>query len=132
MSGLGNKEIMAKNIKRLMDIKGVDRNQICNSLGIKYTTFADWLNAKTYPRIDKIELMANYFGVTKADLVEEPIDDSEIYYFNEDARDLAHFLFQNPEYKVLFDASRKVKKDDIEFVAKMLDRMKGDADDTGC
>mgnify|MGYP000250745067 len=34
-------------------------------------TFSDWVNAKTYPRIDKIELMANYFGVTKADLVED-------------------------------------------------------------
>jgi len=34
-------------------------------------TFSDWVNAKTYPRIDKIELMANYFGISKADLVEE-------------------------------------------------------------
>ena len=34
-------------------------------------TFSDWVNAKTYPRIDKIELMANYFGISKADLVED-------------------------------------------------------------
>lgn len=71
MSGLGNKEIMAKNIKRLMEERGIDRNQICSDLQIKYTTFTDWVNANTYPRIDKIELMANYFHVTKADLVEE-------------------------------------------------------------
>lgn len=71
MGGLGNKEIMAKNIKRLMEERGIDRNQICSDLHIKYTTFTDWVNANTYPRIDKIELMANYFHVTKADLVEE-------------------------------------------------------------
>lgn len=71
MSALGNKEIMAKNIKRLMEEHGINRNKICSDLKIKYTTFTDWVNANTYPRIDKIELMANYFHVTKADLVEE-------------------------------------------------------------
>lgn len=59
--------------------------------------------------------------------------DSTPYYMNEDARDLAQFMFENPEYKVLFDASRKVKKEDIDFVKQMIDRVRGDVDDpTGC
>lgn len=132
MSDLGNKDIMAKNIRRLMDIKGKDRNDICQDLGFKYTTFTDWINAKTYPRIDKIEMLANYFGVSKSDLVEEQTETSEPYYINDDARELAQFMFENPEYKVLFDASRKVKKEDIEFVKQMIDRMRGDVDDIGC
>lgn len=44
---------------------------MCEALGIKYTTFADWVNAKTYPRIDRIEQMANYFGIKKSALLEE-------------------------------------------------------------
>lgn len=67
---LGNKEVMAKNIKKYMKIKGVDRKEMSKALKVSYSTLSDWINAKTYPRIDKIELMANYFGVTKADLVE--------------------------------------------------------------
>lgn len=70
MSDLGNKEIMARNIKRYMSLNDIDRNQMCHDLNIKYTTLCDWLNGNTYPRIDKIELMANYFHITKADLVE--------------------------------------------------------------
>lgn len=66
-----NKEIMAKNIKRYMSILNVNATEICKDLGIKQNTFSDWVNAKTYPRIDKIEMMANYFGVSKSDLVEE-------------------------------------------------------------
>ena len=54
------------------------------------------------------------------------------YYLNDDARDMAQFLFENPEYKVLFDASRKVKKEDIDFVKQMIDRVRGDSDDSGC
>ena len=54
------------------------------------------------------------------------------YYENDDARDFAQFMYENPEYKVLFDASRKVKKEDIEFVKQMIDRVRGDKNDTGC
>lgn len=71
MSDLGNKEIMAKNIRHYMNVFNVTQTEICNTLGIKMPTFSDWVNAKTYPRIDKIELMANYFGISKSDLVEE-------------------------------------------------------------
>lgn len=71
MSDLGNKKIMAKNIRYYMSKYSVSQTKICNTLGIKMPTFSDWVNAKTYPRIDKIELMANYFGISKADLVEE-------------------------------------------------------------
>lgn len=68
---LGNKQVMAKNISRLMKENNLDRKKLSNDLKVKYTTLSDWINAKTYPRIDKIELLADYFNVTKADLVED-------------------------------------------------------------
>ena len=71
MSDLGNKAIMAENIKYYMEKKNKTRNEICDDLGIKYTTFSDWVNGKKYPRIDKIEMLANYFGIEKSDLVEK-------------------------------------------------------------
>lgn len=128
-NNLGNKGTMAKNILYYMDINGKTRQDMCDALGVKYTTFTDWVKGNTYPRIDKIELMANYFGISKADLVEEHTTESDIpYYLNEDAREMAQFLFDNPDYKVLFDASRKVKKEDIEKVKRMIDLMNGDSD----
>ena len=71
MSGLGNKEIMARNIQYYMALKGKSRKEVCEAIGVKYTTFTDWVKGSAYPRIDKIELMAQYFGITKSDLVEE-------------------------------------------------------------
>ncbi|MCR5778382.1 MAG: helix-turn-helix domain-containing protein [Lachnospiraceae bacterium] len=71
-----NSTIMAENIQRYMNIKGVSAQDICNELNIAPTTFSDWRNGRTYPRISKIEILAKYFGCTKADLVEpkEKID----------------------------------------------------------
>ncbi|MFT9004935.1 MAG: XRE family transcriptional regulator [Liquorilactobacillus hordei] len=74
MSELGNKKIMSINIKKFMDKKGIDRNKLVDDLNLKYTTVSDWINGKTYPRIDKIEMLAKYFGVEKADLVEQTPD----------------------------------------------------------
>lgn len=71
MSNLGNKSTMAKNIQYYMSLHHKSRNDMCDALGVKYTTFTDWVKGNTYPRIDKIELMANYFGIEKSDLVEE-------------------------------------------------------------
>lgn len=70
MSDLGNKEIFAKNLKYYMDLNKKDRNDVCRDLEIPYSTFTDWCNANIYPRIDKIELLANYFCIQKSDLVE--------------------------------------------------------------
>ncbi|MDW8706739.1 XRE family transcriptional regulator [Streptococcus suis] len=83
-----NKDIFSKNLKYYMDKKGVDRNQLCSDLDLKYTTVRDWIKGITYPRIGKIELLANYFGINKSDLIEEKstIPSSSIPFPNFDPR----------------------------------------------
>lgn len=71
MSTQDSKQIMARNIKRQMEKKGVTNQQICDALNFKYTTFMDWIKGVTYPRIGKVEAMANYFGCEKSDLIED-------------------------------------------------------------
>lgn len=70
-NNFGNKETMARNIRYFMDKNGVTSTEICEVIGVPQSTFSYWLHARTYPRIDKIEKMASFFGITKADLVEE-------------------------------------------------------------
>ncbi len=78
MSNLGNKKTMSNNLKRYLRINKVSRTQLSESLGISYSTISDWVNGKSYPRIDKIEMMANYFGINKSDLVEDKANQKEI------------------------------------------------------
>lgn len=66
-----NKQIMARNIKKYMEQKGVSNQMLCEDLEFKYTTFMDWIKAVTYPRIGKVEAMAKYFGCEKSDLIED-------------------------------------------------------------
>ena len=71
MSSLGNKEVFARNLNHYLTISGRNQKELCSALGFSESTFSDWMNAKSYPRIDRIEMMANYFGILKSDLIEE-------------------------------------------------------------
>ena len=77
MTEFGNKEIMARNLQRLISTSGKTRQEICDALDIPYSTFSEWMNAKKYPRIDKIEKLARYFNVKKSTLVDAPDEVSE-------------------------------------------------------
>jgi transcriptional regulator with XRE-family HTH domain len=69
--GLGNKETMAENIKYYIEKNGITVGKMVSDLNFKKSTVYTWLAGETYPRIDKIEMMANYFGIEKSDLVEK-------------------------------------------------------------
>ena len=71
MTNLGNKEIMAKNLAHYVVRSGKTQKEIAAIVGVAPSTFNDWLKAKKYPRIDKIEILADYFGILKSDLIEE-------------------------------------------------------------
>ena len=68
---IGNKEVFSKNLKKFMAMSGKDRKEVGKALGLPYSTLTDWMNGKKYPRINNIEKLATYFGVSKSDLIED-------------------------------------------------------------
>ena len=68
---LGNKKIMGDNIVYYLEQGQIDRKHFAEIIGVPYSTLTNWVNGVTYPRIDKIQKMADYFGIEKSDLVEE-------------------------------------------------------------
>ena len=71
MTNLGNKSVMASNIKYYMKEKGINAKELSKALDVPYTTVLSWIKEEYYPRIDKIERMADYFGILKSDLIED-------------------------------------------------------------
>ena len=68
---MDNKNIFSENLKRYMNEAGKSRKDICDALGFSYFTFTSWVNGTKYPRMDKVELLADYFGIQKSDLIED-------------------------------------------------------------
>jgi transcriptional regulator with XRE-family HTH domain len=62
---------MAKNLSFYLSKSGRTQKEVAEVAGVAASTFSDWIKGKKYPRIDKIEILADYFGIMKSDLIEE-------------------------------------------------------------
>lgn len=125
-------QIFSERLRYYLDKYEMTQLELSKRLGVGTTSVYNWCNGIKTPRMDKVDAMCEIFHCKRSDLMNENNESQDNYYINDDARELAEFMFKNPEYKVLFDASRKVKKEDIDFVKQMIDRVRGDVDDTGC
>ncbi|MDM5230179.1 LexA family protein [Lysinibacillus pakistanensis] len=65
------KIVFSKNLKLQLDKRGLNQTDMARDLNIPETTVSNWMKASTYPRPDKIQLMANYFNIRRSDLTEE-------------------------------------------------------------
>lgn len=70
-----SKDVFAKNLKYYMEKANKNQKEMATIVGVSAPTFNEWLKAKKFPRIDKIEKMAQYFGILKSDLIEEKTEE---------------------------------------------------------
>lgn len=110
---------MKDRIKMLCKQNGVSLFQVEQALGFAKGYLSKL--GKSTPNAAKIKAIADYFGVS-VDYLMNGDDTSEPYYLNDETRELAQFLFENPEYRTAFDAIRTVRKEDLEFVKELIDR----------
>ena len=71
MSNIGSKQIMAENLNYYIESRNLDKREIAHEIGVRQSTFYSWCNGSAYPRIDKIEKLANYLNIDKMDLIEK-------------------------------------------------------------
>ena len=73
-----NKQIFAENLRYYLAREGKTQNSLVRDLGLTASTVSDWVNGKKYPRVDKMQRIADYFGVSVDYLLERT--DNPIFY----------------------------------------------------
>ena len=122
---MDNKNIFATNLKRFMAHHNKTRKEICNDLGFSYFTFSDWVNGKKYPRMDKVEMLADYFGVLKSDLIEEKTKEhKEMQMNNGIITDAVVKMRMNDEFLSVVESLLSLDDDKLNGVKLMLDAFK--------
>ena len=108
---MNSKNIFAENLKKYMKIHKKTRRDVCKDLGFSYFTFTDWVNGRYYPRMDKVEMLADYFGIKKSDLIEEKelsanaIAEAELHFEMTEDED---YVGMYPDFKKLDASKRKI------------------------
>ena len=55
---------------KLRDEKGVSDYRVSEETGITKSTFSDWKTGRSKPKIDKLIILADYFGVPVNEFLE--------------------------------------------------------------
>lgn len=114
---------MYEKFLKLLENKGVSAYKVSQATGISQQTFTDWKHGRYEPKREKIQKIADYFGVPISYFYGE--DDKPSYYIDEETAKVAQLMREDPNLKLLFSADRKVREETLEQVKQILKIMKG-------
>jgi transcriptional regulator with XRE-family HTH domain len=61
-----------KALKYYMSANGKKQQDLIAELKLSSATVSQWVNGKAFPRMDRVEMLANYFGISTAELFIDP------------------------------------------------------------
>ncbi|MBR5786277.1 MAG: helix-turn-helix transcriptional regulator [Clostridia bacterium] len=114
-----SKKIFARNLRRYMELSGKNQKELADVAGVSPPTFNEWINEKKFPRIDKIQRLADYFGILKSDLIEDKMTD-EKEADNEALAGIIVRLRLNEDFLLLVKELNNLDDDQIIAVRNML------------
>ncbi len=118
MTDEDQKRIFSKNLNYYISQSDKQQKEIAKLLGYSPTTFNTWCVGKIIPSTGKIQKIADFFGISKSDLLDEHSDDS--YYLDAATAKKAQEIFSNKDLALLFDAAIDASPEDIQTVHQML------------
>ena len=111
------RETFVKNLRFFMEERGISQADICRVLEVSSATVSDWCSGKKYPRVDAMQRLADLLGIRFSTLTTEGgVED----YADQMRLEALH---QDPRLGMLFDRSRKMKPEDVDFMLQMADRI---------
>lgn len=118
---IGNK------LKELREAAGYNKREVAEKLDMPYTTYNNYETGAREAGSETLKKIANLYGVS-IDYIFENDTQSSAYYLDREAAEMAQEIYENPELRILFDASRKVSKEDLQLVVDMVKRLKKEDD----
>lgn len=125
-----SREVLAHNLRENMEARNINQSELAKIAGVSPATVSDWLNAKKYPRIDKIEIIAKHFGIKKSDLIEDKSSREETKENNETLAELgsnpvlwayAKKLYGNEKLFELLKRACELNEAQLDSLERMLD-----------
>lgn len=110
--------------EKLCENKGVKPSTVSRATGVSTATLSSWKGGKYIPKADKIQLIANYFGVNLDYFSDDQTNSGGGYYTDADTAKIAQEIFENKDLRILFDAAADARPQDLQMAAEMLRRFK--------
>lgn len=116
--------------EKLCTEKGVTPYRVCKETGLTTSTISNWKAGRYTPKADKLQKIADFFGVSIEFLMgTEEKEDPPIYYTNEETAKLAQEMFEDEDMRSLFHMKRNMPPDrfkaHMDFMKNLYNQEKG-------
>lgn len=115
--------IFAKRLRFYLDRYGISQAELARRLGVGTSSVSNWVNGVKTPRPGKVDMMCEIFHCERSDFLTET-ESEDGYYLDPETAKVAQELFDNPGMRVLFDAARDARPEDLQKAADYLKAVK--------
>lgn len=111
--------------EKLCNDREIKPSVVSKETGVSTATISSWKTGKYTPKSDKIQKIAEFFDVDAMYFLDDESTASKpMYYVNEETAKTAQAIFENKDLRILFDAAKDARPDDLKMAAEMLRRFK--------
>lgn len=71
MSDEKQKKVFSRNLSFYVRSREKTQKDVADAIGVSTQTFNTWMRGIALPRMGKVQLLADYFGIQKSDLIED-------------------------------------------------------------
>ena len=121
-SNFGNMQVFAKNLKHYLTEKNITQKELAAEIQVSTGLVCDWVKARAYPRMDKLQRLADYFGIEKTDLVESHNIDNE-FYVSSQASQIANEIAKDPEMILIYQSLKKLSKSNRAIIKALVESL---------
>lgn len=111
----------AERLRLLRQQRDLSQQELANRLGVSNSTISMYERGERKPDLEMLNLIGDFFNVDTDYLLGKEI--GSMYYLDPEVAQMAQQIFERPEMRVMFDASRKLTKEDIEMVTAIIEKM---------
>lgn len=87
--------IFSDNLKYYLKLNNKTQLDLANAIGVSNTTINNYVKGYNAPRMDKVDKICKYLGVSRSDLIEERIKDKTQKSQNQDISAMVDDLMNN-------------------------------------
>ncbi len=122
-------------LKYLRVRDNLSQAELADKLGVAKSTISMYEVGKREPDFETLEAIADFFNVDMNFLLGKDGSENDHYYLNDETREIAQEVFENPDMRTLFKVARDIPperlKAHIEFM-KSLKEQENKHNDEGC
>lgn len=116
-------------IFEIMKERELTAYRVSKDTGISQASLADWRKGRSKPKIDKLQKLSEYFGVSISYLTGESDDTQQTqvpngYYVDKETAEYAEMLRTRPGARLLFSAAKDISKDDLQKAVEYIEFLK--------